>query len=95
MNNKIYVGNLSYSVSEQDLRQLFEESGNISEVAIPQDRETGRARGFAFVTFESQDAAQKAVTLNGKEFLGRSIKVNMATGTNNRSSGGGRSRSSW
>lgn len=94
MNNKIYVGNLSYSTTDQELRQLFTDAGEISEVFIPQDRETGRARGFAFVTFETQDSAQNATSLDGKEFMGRAIKVNMAKERDSKSSGG-RGRSSW
>ena len=94
MQTKIYVGNLSYSVTEHDLRQFYSEFGSISEVIIPQDRETGRVRGFAFVSFESQAEAQNALLTNGKEFMGRTLKVNIAkeretTGGGGRSGGGG------
>lgn len=95
MNTKIYVGNLSYSTTDQELRQLFSEAGDIKEVFIPQDRETGRARGFAFVSFERQDSAQNATTFDGKEFMGRALKVNMAKEQRDSRSSEGRSRSSW
>lgn len=102
MQTKIYVGNLSYSVTEHDLRQFYSEFGSISEVIIPQDRETGKARGFAFVSFENQADAQNALSTNGKEFMGRNLKVNIAkereAGGSSRSSGGGaggRSRGGW
>lgn len=96
MNTKIYVGNLNYSTTDEDLRNFFMEAGNISDIAIPQDRETGRARGFAFITFETQESAQNAATFNGKELMGRTLKVNMAKERDSRSGGGGgRGRSAW
>ena len=108
MQNKIYVGNLSYSVTEDNLRELFSNSGQITDVVIPKDRETGKVRGFAFVTFETQAQAQQAVnTLNGQEFQGRTLKINIAreresgggSGSGRSSGGGGRggykSSSNW
>lgn len=89
MQTKIYVGNLSYSVTEHDLRQFYSEFGSISEVIIPQDRETGRVRGFAFVSFENQAEAQNALLTNGKEFMGRTLKVNIAKERETTGGGGG------
>ena len=88
MQNKIYVGNLSYNIEEQDLRGFFSSFGDITEVFIPKDRETGKGRGFAFVTFENQAQAQEAVKTNGQELAGRALKVNIAK---EREEGGSRS----
>ncbi len=91
--NKLYVGNLSYSVDESHLEQLFSTYGNIDEVALIKDRDTGRSKGFAFVTFSSQEAAEKALEQNGKELEGRTLRVNLARERNDRGgskSGGGR-----
>lgn len=98
MQNKIYVGNLSYNVEEQDLREFFASFGEITEVFIPKDRETGKGRGFAFVTFSSQAQAEGAVKANGQELGGRPLKVNIAKereagGSGGRSGGGGGGRS--
>lgn len=76
--NKLYVGNFPYSVDESQLRALFSEYGEISELAMIMDRETGRPKGFAFVTFATQQAAEKALELNGRDLGGRPLKVNMA-----------------
>lgn len=77
MNNKLFVGNISFKMSEDDLRDLFSQSGKVVSVAIPTDRDTGRKRGFAFVEMENQDEAQAAVdTFNGKTVDGREIVVN-------------------
>lgn len=76
-NKKLYVGNLSFNVSEERLQQVFEQAGDVTSVAIPIDRETGRKRGFAFVEMNSQYAAADAVTiLNGTNLDGRLIEVN-------------------
>lgn len=103
-NKKIYIGNLPYSVTEQDIREKFETYGAVTEIALITDRETGRLKGFGFVTFETQAAAQGALAMNGQALKGRNIKVSMATdkvagsggsgGGARRSSGGG-SRSEW
>ena len=87
--SKIYVGNLSYSASQDDLRQLFGACGELKDIRIITDRDTGRSKGFAFVTFESSDAVQAALQLNGSEFQGRQVKIDVAKDTN---SGGGSSR---
>lgn len=77
MNNKLFVGNISFKMSEDDLKQLFSQSGNVLSVAIPTDRDTGRKRGFAFVEMETQESAQAAIdAFNGKTVDGREIVVN-------------------
>jgi RNA recognition motif-containing protein len=88
MGKKLYVGNLSYSTTEADLREAFTAAGHeVSEVKIILDRETGRPRGFAFVEMATDDGARSAIeTLNGKEVQGRSIAVSEAR---ERTGGGG------
>jgi cold-inducible RNA-binding protein len=79
MNSKLFVGNLSYSTTEEDLRELFGKAGNIRAVTIPMDRTTERPRGFAFVEMDSPAEAQKAINLcNGQMLGGRQINVNEA-----------------
>src|SRR5512146_859251 len=90
MNTKLYVGNLPYSVTEADLRALFEPAGEISSVSIITDRDTGRPRGFAFVEMADAAAAQKAISLvNGKSLDNRALTVNEAKPQAPRSGGGG------
>lgn len=89
MNTKMYVGNLSFNATEQDLRDLFGSHGEVTEVFIPTDRESGRPRGFAFVTMESTDAMNDAIeALNGNEFQGRALVVNEAKPQSNTGGGG-------
>ena len=88
--NKLYVGNFPYTVDEGQLRDLFAPYGEISELALVMDRETGRPKGFAFVTFATQQAAEKALELNGRDLGGCLVKVNMAMERDSRSGGGGR-----
>jgi RNA recognition motif-containing protein len=76
--NKLYVGNFPFSVDEAQLRDLFSPYGEISELAMITDRETGRSKGFAFITFATQQAAEKALELDGKDLGGRNLRVNMA-----------------
>lgn len=91
--NKIYVGNLNYNSTKEQLEEYFSQFGDISEVALPQDKFTGKPRGFAFVTFSSASDAQKACDLaNGKEFEGRTLKVNLAQ-ERERTAGGDRGAS--
>ncbi|MFA5257202.1 MAG: RNA-binding protein [Opitutales bacterium] len=79
MSTKIFVGNLNFQATEQELQDFLSSYGAIQEVFMPKDRETGRPRGFAFVTFEDDNAAQAALQdLNGKEFAGRALTVNEA-----------------
>lgn len=83
----IYIGNLSFQATEEDLREVFAEYGKVSRVSLPIDRETGKKRGFAFVEMETDEAEDAAIAdLNGAEWLGRELKVNKAKP---RESGGG------
>ncbi len=76
---KLYVGNLSFETTENDLQDLFEQHGKVSEVALMMDRMTGKSRGFAFVTMGDNAEASAAMTpLNGKEVGGRTLTVNEA-----------------
>src|SRR3982750_4382671 len=76
---KLYVGNLSFETTENDLQDLFEQHGKVSEVALMMDRMTGKSRGFAFVTMDDKAAADAAMAaLNGKELNGRTLNVNEA-----------------
>ena len=87
--NKLYVGNFPYSVDEAQLRSLFSTYGDITDLALIMDRETGRPKGFAFITFASQQAAENALELNGRDLGGRPLKVNMAMEREGGRSGGG------
>ncbi len=79
MSKKIYVGNLPFSSTEADLKDVFGRHGGVASVSVITDRETGRARGFAFVEMEDADAAQNAIrALDGTDLGGRNIKVNEA-----------------
>ena len=76
---KLYVGNLSFDTSEADLRSIFEQFGNVTETHLVNDRETGRSRGFGFVTMSTAAEGQAAIeTLHGKQFGGRALTVNEA-----------------
>ncbi len=76
--NKLYVGNFPYSVDENDLRQVFQSYGEIRDVSVIMDRATGRSKGFAFITFATQSAAEAALEQNGKDLKGRALRVNIA-----------------
>lgn len=93
MGSKLYVGNLSFDITEQELRQTFSEDGReVSEVAIITDRETQRPRGFAFVTMASAKDAQGAIAaLDGRSVAGRAMKVSEAQERTGGGGGGGRS----
>ena len=87
----IYVGNLSYEVSKEDLSAVFTDYGTVKRVHIPSDRETGRPRGFAFVEMESEADEDKAIeALDGAEWMSRELKVNKAKPRENRNSNSGR-----
>ena len=87
----IYVGNLSYEVTQEDLTQVFAEYGTVKRVYLPTDRETGRKRGFGFVEMESEDEEEKAIeVLDGASWMGRDMKVNKAKPRENRGSFGGK-----
>ena len=91
MSTKLYVGNLSFDTSQQDLEEVFGEIGTVESTNIIEDRDTGRSRGFAFVEMSSQEEAQNAIAeLDGKEVDGRNLKVNEAKPRENRGGGGGR-----
>ncbi|ACK70107.1 RNP-1 like RNA-binding protein [Gloeothece citriformis PCC 7424] len=89
----IYVGNLYYEVTQDELREVFAEYGTVSRVYLPVDRETGRMRGFGFVEMSTDAEEDTAIeTLDGAEWMGRQLKVNKARpreNDNNRGSGGG------
>jgi len=90
MSTKLYVGNLSFNTSSQDLETMFAEAGTVQSANVVEDRDTGRSRGFGFVEMSSKEEAQTAIsTLDGKEVDGRSLKVNEAKPRENRSGGGG------
>src|SRR5271163_4798006 len=87
---KLYVGNLSFDITENDLRDMMAQHGPVNEVSVIMDKVTGRARGFAFVTMNTQEAATAAIAaLNGKEFQGRALTVNEARPREERTGGGG------
>jgi len=93
MNTKLFVGNLSFNTTENDLQDAFAAHGSVLEAKLMTDRETGRPRGFAFVTMNSPEEAQKAVdALNGSTLDGRSLTVNEARPKTERSSAGGERR---
>lgn len=85
---KLFVGNLPFSATEQSVRALFEPHGTIESLALINDRDTGRPRGFGFIEMPSSDAAKAMQALNGKDFEGRALKVNEAQSKER--TGGGR-----
>jgi RNA recognition motif-containing protein len=94
MATKLYVGNLSFRTTQEDLRELFAQAGTVESASIIEDRETGRSRGFGFVEMASQEEAQAAIEqFNGKEINGRNLTVNEARprteGGGGRGGGGG------
>ena len=87
---KMYVGNLSFQTTKQDLQDLFSQHGQVTDVHLPVDRESGQPRGFAFVTMDSNDSMNKAIgATNGTELGGRNLKVNEAQAREERGGGGG------
>ena len=90
MSTKLYVGNLSFNTSSEQLETIFGEAGTVQSASVVEDRETGRSRGFGFVEMSTKEEAQAAITaLDGKECDGRNLKVNEAKPRENRSGGGG------
>ena len=90
MNTKMYVGNLPFSATEAELRELFAPHGDITDVHLPMDREMGRPRGFAFVTMGDATAMNNAIqALNGKEWQGRALAINEARPREDRPAFGG------
>lgn len=91
MSTKLYVGNLAFQTTNQDLQDLFAQAGTVQSASVVEDRETGRSRGFAFVEMSSNAEAAAAIDqFNGKEVGGRALKVNEAKPRENRSGSGGR-----
>jgi RNA recognition motif-containing protein len=90
MSAKLFVGNLSFNITENDLQDAFAAHGTVIEANLMMDRATGRPRGFGFVTMSSPEEAQKAIdALNGKELGGRALTVNIARPREERPAGGG------
>ena len=90
MSTKLYVGNLSFNTSTQDLETMFAEVGTVQSANLIEDRETGRSRGFGFVEMSSKEEAQAAIAaFDGKEIDGRNLKVNEAKPREDRGNGGG------
>jgi cold-inducible RNA-binding protein len=91
MSKKLFVGSLSWNTNDEGLRNAFSAHGEVSEAVVVSDRDTGRSRGFGFVTFEDDEAADQAVAaLNGTELDGRTIRVDVAQPKQRSNSGGGR-----
>jgi cold-inducible RNA-binding protein len=98
METTLYVGNLDYSATEDDLRRLFTQAGEVQSVRVIKDRDTGRPKGFAFVEMSTQAEAEKAISLlNGFSFHDRPLTVNLARPREDRARnrGGGGQRRSW
>jgi RNA recognition motif-containing protein len=90
MATKLYVGNLAFQTTSEDLQQLFSQAGTVESANIVEDRDTGRSRGFAFVEMSTQEEATAAIEqFNGKEVGGRALTVNEARPRENRGGGGG------
>lgn len=85
----VYIGNLSFDATEEDLNEVFAEYGTVKRVQLPTDRETGRKRGFGFVEMSSDEEEQAAIdALDGAEWMGRDLRVNKARPRENRGGGG-------
>jgi RNA recognition motif-containing protein len=96
MSMKLYVGNISFDTTQQDLEALFAGIGTVTSVNLIEDRETGRPRGFGFVEMSSKEEGENAIAqLNGKEVDGRELKVNEAKPQEKRSGGGGGGRGGY
>jgi cold-inducible RNA-binding protein len=91
MSMKLYVGNLAFATSSQDLQELFAQAGTVESASVVEDRETGRSRGFGFVEMSTKEEGDAAISqFDGKEIAGRALKVNEAKPREPRSGGGGR-----
>jgi len=91
MSKKLYVGNLAFQTTSENLQQLFASAGTVESASVIEDRDTGRSKGFAFVEMSTEEEAAAAIEqFNGKEVAGRALKVNEAKPRENRSGGGGR-----
>lgn len=93
MSMKLYVGNLAFETSSNDLQTMFAQAGTVESVSLIEDRETGRSRGFGFVEMSTKEEGDAAVAqFNGKDVDGRTLKVNEAKPRENRNGGGGGTR---
>ncbi|MDT7602467.1 MAG: hypothetical protein QOF61_464 [Acidobacteriota bacterium] len=93
---KLYVGNLAFQTSSEDLQQLFASAGTVESASVVEDRETGRSRGFGFVEMSSKEEGEKVIAeFNGKEVNGRALTVNEAKPRENRGGGGGGNRGGY
>src|SRR5437879_8912617 len=91
MSTKLYVGNLAFSTSSEELQTMFAQAGTVESVSLIEDRETGRSRGFGFVEMSTKEEGAAAISqFNGKEVNGRALNVNEAKPRENRGGGGGR-----
>jgi RNA recognition motif-containing protein len=91
MATKLYVGNLSFQTTSQELQELFAQAGTVESASVVEDRETGRSRGFGFVEMSTKEEGDAAIAqFNGKEVNGRALNVNEAKPRENRGGGGGR-----
>jgi cold-inducible RNA-binding protein len=91
MSNKLFVGGLSWNTDDQSLHNAFAPHGEVTEAKVIMERDSGRSRGFGFVTFSSADAAEQAVTaMDGRELDGRTLRVNVAQERSRDGGGGGR-----
>ena len=90
MSTKLYVGNLAFQTSSEQLAELFAQAGTVESASVIEDRETGRSRGFGFVEMSSSEEARAAIEqFNGQDFNGRNLNVNEAKPRENRAGGGG------
>ena len=93
MSTKLYVGNLAFQTTSQELQELFASAGTVESAAVVEDRDTGRSRGFGFVEMSTKEEGAAAITqFNGKEVTGRALNVNEAKPRENRGGGGGGGR---
>ena len=91
MAKKLYVGNLAFQTTSEDIRELFAQAGTVESASVIEDRDTGRSKGFAFVEMSTEEEAASAIDqFNGKELAGRMLTVNEARPRENRGGGGGR-----
>lgn len=90
---KLFVGNLPFKISTSELQGMFETYGEIEDIVIITDRESGRSKGFGFITFANQKDAEKALAMDGKEVQGRPVRVNIAKEKEKESGRGGRTGS--
>jgi RNA recognition motif-containing protein len=96
MNKKLYVGNLAYTATDDDLYDLFSAHGAVESAVVITDRESGRSRGFGFVEMGTVEEAEKAIeALNGQEHMGRNLTVNLSRPRENRGGGRGEYRDRW